>query len=131
MDSSSGQRYTLLHLLHFLGSLRGTSRVKWTSQPQLETTMLKKILFTVCSTAAALTASTAALAHDGWRHERQEWRHEHRYHPYHSYYYAPRPVYVVPAPRVVYAPPPPVAYPYYAAPVVVQPGISVRFNFPL
>jgi hypothetical protein len=89
--------------------------------------MLKKILLT----AAALTASTAALAHDGWRHE-------HRYHPYHSYYYAPRPVYVVPAPRVVYAP-------YYAAPVVVRPapvyrpvpvypgvpGISVRFNFPL
>jgi hypothetical protein len=47
----------------------------------------------------------------------------------------------VPAPRVVYAPPPPVAYPYYAAPVVVQPapvtvypaapGVSIRFNFPL
>jgi hypothetical protein len=45
----------------------------------------------------------------------------------------------------VYAPPPPVAYPYYAAPVVyppvpvyrpvpvypAAPGVSIRFNFPL
>jgi len=103
--------------------------------------MLKKILLA----AVALTASTAALAHDdgwrehGWRHH--GWNHQ----PYRHYYYAPRPVYVVPAPRVVYAPTPPVAYPYYAAPVVVQPapvyrpvpvypaapGVSIRFSFPL
>ncbi len=82
--------------------------------------MLKRLVLA----AVALAASTAALAHEGWRHE-------HRYHPYRSYYYAPRPVYVVPAPRVVYAPPPPVAYPYYAAPVVVRPGFSIRFSFPL
>ena len=101
--------------------------------------MLKRLLLA----AAALTVSTAALAHDDWHEGRHEgWRHEHRYHPY---YYAPRPVYVVPAPRVVYAPPPPARYPYYAAPVVVEPapiyrpapaypaapGVSIRFSFPL
>jgi hypothetical protein len=93
--------------------------------------MLKKILLA----ALALTASSAALAHDGWGHQKH----------YRHYYSAPRPVHVVPAPRVVYAPPPPVAYPYYAAPVVVRPapiyrpmpvypaapGVSIRFNFPL
>lgn len=85
--------------------------------------MLKKLLFAL----AALGVSSAAMAHDGWRHE------SHRYR-----YYAPRPVYVVPAPRVVYAPAPRVAYPYYAAPVVVRPApvyappaFSIRFNFPL
>ena len=101
--------------------------------------MLKKTLLTLAATAAALTASTAALAHDGWRHN--GWNHQ----PYRHHYYAPRPVYVVPAPRVVYAPTPPVAYPYYAAPVVVRPapvyrpvpvypaapGVSIRFSFPL
>ena len=86
--------------------------------------MLKRLLLA----AIAVTASTAALAHDGWH---EGWRHEHRYHPYRSYHYASRPIYVVPAPRVVYAPPPPVAYPYYAAPVVVRPGFSIRFSFPL
>jgi hypothetical protein len=94
--------------------------------------MLKKILFT----AAALSLSTAALAHDdhgrgrGWGHER------------HFHHFAPRPVVVVPAPRVVYAPPPRVVYPYYAAPVAApvvvrpapvysEPGVSIRFDIPL
>lgn len=100
--------------------------------------MLKKILFA----AAALGLSTAALAHDdhgrgwGWGHEK------------HFQHYAPRPFYVVPAPRVVYAPPPRVAYPYYAAPAVAvpavvapvvvrpapvyaAPAVSIRFDIPL
>lgn len=91
--------------------------------------MLKNTVLAVAATAAALL-STGALAHDdhgrGWGRG-----HFHRY-------YAPRPVYVVPAPRVVYAPPPRVAYRYYAAPVVVRPApaypapaLSIRFNFPL
>jgi hypothetical protein len=100
--------------------------------------MLKKIILA----AVALGISSAALAHDdgrdrghgrgwGWGHERFE-------HNYRPYYYQPR-AFVVPAPRVVYAPPPPrVAYPYYAAPVVVRPapvysapGVSIRFDLPL
>ena len=99
--------------------------------------MLKKMLVA----ALALTASATALAHGGWRDRDEGWRHGrgwgHEQH-YRPYYYAPRPVYVVPAPRIVYAPPPPVVYPYYAAPVVVRPapvypapGVSVRFSFPL
>jgi hypothetical protein len=96
----------------------------------MEYAMLKKMLFAIGTTAAALAVSTSALAdYRGWR-DRDGERYEHRWHgPYRHYYYAPyyapRPVYVVPAPRVVYAPPPPVVYPYYAAPVVV------RFSFPL
>jgi hypothetical protein len=108
---------------------------------RMEPPMLNRLVLA----AAALTASSAALAD---RHER-DWddeRYEHRWHrPHHHYYYAPRPVYVVPAPRVVYAPPPPVAYPYYAAPAFyppvpvyrpvpvypAAPGVSIRFNFPL
>ena len=93
--------------------------------------MLKKILFA----AAALGFSGFALADPPYWAPAHGWRAHH----HHGYYYAPRPVYVVPAPRVVYAPPPPVAYPYYAAPVVVRPapvypaapGVSIRFNFPL
>jgi hypothetical protein len=111
-----------------------------------ESTMLKKILLAVGSTAA-LGLSTAALANPpywapayGWHeHEYEHWHHHHRGY----YYYAPAPVVVVPAPRVVYAPPPPVAYPYYAAPVAVAPapaaviaapiapGVSIRLRFPL
>jgi len=102
-------------------------------------TMLKKMLLA----AFALTASSAALAHDGWRQNRDGWRDDHdgwrHEFRHHGYYRAPRAVYFVPAPRIVYAPPPPVAYPYYAAPVVVRPapaypaapGVSIRFNFPL
>jgi hypothetical protein len=108
---------------------------------ETESTMLKKILLALGSTAA-LGLSTAALADPpywapayGWHaHAYEHWHHHHR-----GYSYAPAPVVVVPAPRVVYAPPPPVAYPYYAAPVVVRPapvypaapGVSIRFNLPL
>ena len=100
--------------------------------------MLKNTILAATAAAAALL-STGALAHNdhgrghGWGHAR---------------YYAqpaPRRVVVVPAPRVVYAPPPQVAYPYYAAPVVVRPApvvvrpapvysapsFSIRLNFPL
>ena len=105
--------------------------------------MLKKVLVAASTTAAALGFSGFALA------DPPHWAPAHgwRAHPYYAHYahyarhyYAPRPVVVVPAPRVVYAPPPPVAYPYYAAPVAVQPavpvypapaGVSIRFNFPL
>src|SRR5437868_15424980 len=102
----------------------------------MELAMLKRLLLA----ATALTASTAALADPGYWAPAHGWR-AHHARPY--VYYAPRPVYVVPAPRYVYAPPPPVAYPYYAAPVVVRPapvypapgyvapGVSLRFNFPL
>ena len=97
-----------------------------------EMTMLKKILITLGAAAASLGASASAFAdHGRWRDrddERYE-RYEHRWHrDYYPRYYAPRPVYVVPAPRIVYAPPPPVAYPYYAAPL---PGVSIRLHFPL
>jgi hypothetical protein len=99
--------------------------------------MLKKILFTLGTSVAALGFATAALADPpDWAPAYGHYKHKH-----HRYYYAPAPVVVVPAPRVVYAPPPPVAYPYYAAPVVVRPapvpvypaagGVSIRFNFPL
>ena len=89
--------------------------------------MLKKILLAT----VALGFSGFALADPPYWAPAHGWRAHHYHH--HGYYYAPRPIYVVPAPRVVYAPPPPVAYPYYAAPVVVQPapGVSIRFNFPL
>jgi len=95
--------------------------------------MLKKVLVA----AAALGFSGFALADPPHWAPAHGWRAHHYYAPH---YYAPRPVVVVPAPRVVYAPPPPVAYPYYAAPVVVRPavpvypapaGVSIRFNFPL
>ena len=98
--------------------------------------MLKKMLLA----ALAVTASSAALAHDGWRDCDDDWRHGHAWghERFRHHYYAPRPIYVVPAPRIVYAPPPPVVYPYYAAPVVVRPApvypaphVSVRFSFPL
>src|SRR5438874_11280084 len=103
----------------------------------MELAMLKRLLLA----ATALTASTAALADPGYWAPAHGWR-AHHARPY--FYYAPRPVYVVPAPRYVYAPPPPVAYPYYAAPVVVRPvpvyppaavysapGVSFRLDFPL
>jgi hypothetical protein len=93
--------------------------------------MLKNTILAATAAAAALL-STGAFAHGdhgrghGWGHAR---------------YYAqpvPRRVVVVPAPRVVYAPPTRVAYPYYAAPVVVRPApvysapsFSIRLNFPL
>ena len=92
--------------------------------------MLKKTLLA----AAALAVSSTALAHDdhgrgwGWGHQK------------HRYYMAPRPIVVVPAPRIVYAPPPRVAYPYYAAPVYrpvppvpvySAPSFSIRFDIPL
>src|SRR5262249_1418411 len=101
----------------------------------MESTMLKKILVA----AVAFTASSAALAHDGWRDRDDGPRHGYGWGHYrHYYYYAPRPVYVGPAPRIVYAPPPPVVYPYYAAPVVGRPApvypaphVSVHFSFPL
>jgi hypothetical protein len=92
-----------------------------------ESPMLKKTLIA----AAGLLFSGLALAHPPhWA--RGHYKHRH-------YYYAPAPVVVVPAPRVVYAPPPPVAYPYYAAPVAVPaapvygpvPGVSIRFHLPL
>jgi hypothetical protein len=105
---------------------------------QMESTMLKKVLLAVSTAAAALGFSGFALADPPHWAPAHGWRAQH-YYPRHSYY-APRPFVVVPAPRVVYAPPPPVAYPYYAAPVVVRPavpvypvpaGVSIRFNFPL
>jgi len=95
--------------------------------------MLKKILVA----AAALGFSGLALA------EPPHWAPAYGYRYHHRHYYAPAPVVVVPAPRYVYAPPRPVVYPYYAAPVVVRPapvypapayvapGVSLRFNFPL
>ena len=95
--------------------------------------MLKKMLITVGAAAATL-ASGLALAHP------PQWAPAYGYRAhYRPYYYAPRPVYVVPAPRIVYAPPPPVVYPYYAAPAVVapapvypaMPGVSIRLHFPL
>ena len=96
--------------------------------------MLKKVLITLGATAATL-GSGLALANPPYWAPAYGWRAHH----YRPHYYAPRPVYVVPAPRVVYAPPPPVVYPYYAAPVVVRPapvypaapGVSIRFNLPL
>ena len=101
--------------------------------------MFKKTLLTVGAVAATL-ASGLALANPPYWAPAHGWRAHH----YQSYYYAPRPVYVMPAPRYVYAPPPPVAYPYYAAPVVVRPvpvyppaavysapGVSFRLDFPL
>jgi hypothetical protein len=99
----------------------------------MESTMFKKILVTIGTTAAALGISDAALANP------PHWAPAYGWRAHHYRYYAPRAVYVVPAPRVVYAPPPPVVYPYYAAPVVVRPapvypaapGVSVRFSFPL
>ena len=101
--------------------------------------MLKKVLVAV-STSAALGFSGFALADPPHWAPAHGWRAHPYYARYARHYYAPRPVVVVPAPRVVYAPPPPVAYPYYAAPVVVRPavpvypapsGVSIRFNFPL
>ena len=106
--------------------------------------MLKKMILAVAAASAALGASSAAFAHGGdWDHDhdrgwRRGWGHER----YAYRYYAPRPFVVVPAPRVVYAPPPRVAYPYYAAPVVPapiyapapgysQPSVSIRFDLPL
>jgi hypothetical protein len=103
----------------------------------MESSMLKKILIAVGTTAAAtLGFAGSALADPPYWAPAYGWR---AHHYYHHYYYAPRPVYVVPAPRYVYAPPPPVVYPYYAAPVVVRPapvypaapGFAVRFSFPL
>ena len=100
--------------------------------------MLKRTLIA----AAALGFSGLALADPPYWAPAHGWRAHH--HHYQNYYYAPRPVYVVPAPRYVYAPPPPVVYPYYAAPVVVRPvpvyppaavysapGVSFRLDFPL
>src|SRR5436190_21536758 len=98
-------------------------------------TMLKKILITLGATAATL-GSGLALANPPYWAPAHGWRAHHSYRPY---YVAPRPVYVMPAPRIVYAPPPPVVYPYYAAPVVAAPasvypavpGVSIRLHFPL
>ena len=91
--------------------------------------MLKRLLLA----ATALTASTAALADPGYWAPAHGWR-AHHARPY--VYYAPRPMYMVPAPRYVYAPPPPVVYPYYAAPAAVvaapvMPGLSIRLRLPL
>ena len=103
--------------------------------------MLKKTFITLGAVAATL-GSGLALADPPYWAPAHGWRAHH--HHYQNYYYAPRPVYVVPAPRYVYAPPPPVVYPYYAAPVVVRPvpvyppaavysapGVSFRLDFPL
>jgi len=93
---------------------------------------MKKILLTVGAVAATLS-SGLALANPPYWAPAHGWR---AHHHYQSYYYAPRPVYVVPAPRYAYAPPPPVVYPYYAAPaavvgVPVAPGVSIRLRLPL
>ena len=86
---------------------------------------LKNALLAVLAGSAAIAAP--AFAHDG----RDGW---HRGYGYgHARYYAPAPVHFRPAPRVVYAPAP-VYYrpaPAYPAPVVVAPGISIRFSLPL
>jgi hypothetical protein len=131
---------SLLQLLHFPGSLWDAGRVKWHAFNESEVDMLKKILLALGAAAATLGVSSAVLAHDrdhdsgrgwGWGHEK-----------HHKHYYAPRPVVVVPAPPVVYAPPPRVAYPYYAAPVYAapvyhaapvysEPSLSIRFDIPL
>jgi len=100
-----------------------------------ETTMLKETLLVLGATAATL-GSGLALANPPYWAPAHGWRAHHSYRPY---YVAPRPVYMVPAPRYVYAPPPPVVYPYYAAPVVAAPapvypavpGVSIRLHFPL
>ncbi len=94
--------------------------------------MLKKILITIGAAAATL-GSGLALADPHYWAPAHGWRAHHSYRPY---YVAPRPIYVLPAPRIVYAPPPPVVYPYYAAPVAVvgarvAPGVSIRLEFPL
>ena len=99
--------------------------------------MMKKTLITLGAAAATL-GSGLALAHP------PHWAPAYGYRAhYRPYYVAPRPVYVMPAPRYVYAPPPPVAYPYYAAPVVmapapaaviaapIAPGVSIRLRVPL
>jgi hypothetical protein len=87
--------------------------------------MLKKLLITLGAAAATL-GSGLALANPPYWAPAHGWR---AHHHQNYYYYAPRPVYVVPAPRYVYAPPPPVVYPYYAAPVA--PGVSIRLRLPL
>ena len=97
--------------------------------------MLKKTLLVLGASAATL-GSGLALANPPY------WAPAYGYRAHHArpYYYAPRPVYVVPAPRIVYAPPPPVVYPYYAAPAAViaapafppaTPGVSSRLRLPL
>ena len=93
--------------------------------------MFKKTLLTFGAVAATL-ASGLALASPPYWAPAHGWRAHH----YQSHYYAPRPMYVVPAPRYVYAPPPPVVYPYYAAPAAVvaapvMPGLSIRLRLPL
>ena len=93
--------------------------------------MFKKTLLTVGAVAATL-GSGLALANPPYWAPAHGWRAHH----YQSHYYAPRPMYVVPAPRYVYAPPPPVVYPYYAAPAAVvaapvMPGLSIRLRLPL
>src|SRR5881398_3806796 len=92
----------------------------------MESTMLKKVLVAASTTAAALGFSGFALADPPHWAPAHGWRAHPYYAHYARHYYAPRPVVVVPAPRVVYAPPPPVAYPYYAAPVVVRPAPVYR-----
>jgi len=101
--------------------------------------MLKKILITAGAAAATL-ASGLALANPPHWAPAHGWRAHQVYRPvYRPYYVAPRPVYVMPAPRIVYAPPPPVVYPYYAAPVApaavvaapIAPGVSIRLRLPL
>ena len=99
--------------------------------------MFKKLLIA----AATLGFSGAVLADPPHWAPAHGWRAKQHYAPaYRTHYYAPRPVVVMPAPRVVYAPPPPVVYPYYAAPapVVVRPApvygaptFSIRLNLPL
>ena len=94
--------------------------------------MLKKTLLVLGATAATL-GSGLALANPPYWAPAHGWRAHHSYRPY---YVAPRPVYVMPAPRIVYAPPPPVVYPYYAAPAAVvaapvMPGLSIRLRLPL
>src|SRR3954452_21845283 len=91
----------------------------------MESTMLKKVLVAVSTTAAALGFSGFALADPPHWGPAHGWRAHPYYAHYARHYYEPRPVVIVPAPRVGHAPPPPVASAYYAAPVVVRPAVSV------
>jgi len=98
---------------------------------------LKTALLSALAGSAALAAP--AFADNGWHHGYGHSRSH--FAPAHPAFvmpaprvvYTPAPVYYRPAPRVVYAPAP-VYYrpaPVYSAPVVVSPGISIRFNLPL
>jgi len=91
---------------------------------------LKNALLAVLAGSAAIAAPAFAHdGHDGWH---RGYAYGHRFVPAPRVAYVPAPVFYRPAPRVVYAAP--VYYrpaPVYAAPVVVTPGFSIRFNLPL